>query len=270
MRNSKGKPGPPRIHPAEDGGGDGGLALRGGAATTTGGGVAPEPSPRRGWRWPWARRRSPVPSEETFPATADTPEWRRLPLTLAPLIERQELRSLLIASAQPGEGRTTVAVELATALTEGLDQRVLLIDAHVRRPRLHALFDCAQSPGLSNVWQEEVDLPEVIRETFRERLFVLPAGTPPLRPTELFTLQRIERLVAQTQAQFELVILEAPPLGLFAEGLLLSRCVDGVLLVVLAGVTSGEAVREAQATIQRAQGRLLGVVINNRRGEYAP
>jgi len=191
-------------------------------------------------------------------------------LALAPLIERGELRSLMIASAQPGEGRTTVAVELALVLTESLAHRVLLIDAHVRRPRLHALLDCAQSPGLSNAWQEEADLPAVIHETFQERLFVLPAGTPPLRPTELFTLHRIERLVEQTEAQFDLVILDTPPLGLFAEGLLLSRCVDGVLLVVLAGVTSGEEVREAQETIQRAQGRLLGVVINNRRGEYTP
>jgi capsular exopolysaccharide synthesis family protein len=189
-------------------------------------------------------------------------------MSVEPLLERGELHTLMVASAQSEEGTTTVAVELARLLTANAERRTLLVDANLQHPRLHAQFYCPQDPGLIQVLRGEVDLDEALQETPAERLWVLPVGRTMNRPADLITSSHVQRFMQAVRAEFDLTILDTPPLARTGEGLVFSSYADGVLLVVLAAVTQGPDLRNAVQSLRRAQGHLLGVVINNQRGEF--
>jgi polysaccharide biosynthesis transport protein len=170
-------------------------------------------------------------------------------------------RSLLVTSAAPGEGKTTTAANLAAAHAEQ-GRRTLLIDGDLRRPSVHRNFNLPSVIGLSNALLGEIPWREAVIEAEAiPGLFILPAGPPSRRASDLVGRGLVE-LLAEASAEFDLVMLDAPPLLGFAEPLQMATAVDGVLVVARAGQTSRKAVATVLATLNRLRAKVVGVVLN--------
>ena len=175
----------------------------------------------------------------------------------------RDLRTLLVTSAAEGEGKTTVVANLGVALAES-GSRVLLVDADLRRPGLHRVFDLPLTPGLSNALLAEETDPTVL-ETGVAGLSVLSAGDPPPSPGEFVASSRLQRLLSQLRSTFDYVLLDTAPVTLVADAAVLAPSVDGVILVVSAGKTKRDLVRRAREQLEVVGARVLGVVLNNAR-----
>jgi len=173
----------------------------------------------------------------------------------------RQYRSLLVTSAAPGEGKTTTAANLAAAHAEQ-GKRTLLIDGDLRRPSVHRNFNLPSVVGLSNALLGEIPWREaVIEAPGVPNLHILPAGPPSRRASDLIGRGLVE-LLAEASADFDLVMLDAPPLLGFAEPLQMATAVDGVIVVARAGQTSRKAVATVLATLNRLRAKVVGVVLN--------
>jgi tyrosine-protein kinase Etk/Wzc len=176
--------------------------------------------------------------------------------------DEEPVKSIVVTSAVPEEGKTTTAANLAVALAqEGL--RTLIIDCDLRRAKLHRLFRTGRSPGLVQVVQEQVPLGDAIRTTSLPGLSILPAGLLPPGPSDLLASARLRELLQQLMESYDLVILDAPPLLALADAAVLTALADGVILVVRAGKTARGAMEQAQRQLTLMGARLLGAVLND-------
>jgi polysaccharide biosynthesis transport protein len=170
-------------------------------------------------------------------------------------------RSLLVTSAAPGEGKTTTATHLAVAHAEQ-GRRTLLIDGDLRRPSVHRNFDIPSVVGLSNALLGETPWRDaVVRIEALGDLDVLPAGPPSRRASDLVGRGLVE-ILEEAASDYDLVILDAPPLLGFAEPLQMATAVDGVIVVARAGVTGRKAVATVLATLSRLRAKVIGLVLN--------
>jgi succinoglycan biosynthesis transport protein ExoP len=173
-------------------------------------------------------------------------------------------RTLLITSAGPQEGKTTVAVNMAITLAQsGLS--VLLVDTDMRRPRLHrALGVPASADGLSKAVVGECDVVSVIRDTGIPNLSLLPCGACPPNPAELLHADRFKRIMEELVSRFDRVIFDSPPVGAVTDPAILARLTDGTIFVAKAGRTSKDALARARRQVA-SDGRvnLLGCIIND-------
>lgn len=173
----------------------------------------------------------------------------------------RRLRSLLVTSASPGEGKSTIAAHLAATHAEQ-HHKTLLIDGDLRRPSVHKRFGISATVGLSNVlvselpWREAIVRPEGLPD-----LDVLPAGPPSRRAADLIGRGLME-LLEEAGKEYDLVVLDAPPLLGFAEPLQMATAVDGVVVVTRAGVTSRKAVAAVLTTLTRLRANVMGLVLN--------
>jgi succinoglycan biosynthesis transport protein ExoP len=173
----------------------------------------------------------------------------------------RRLRSVLLTSASPSEGKSTVAAHLA-ATHAGQHKRTLLIDGDLRRPSVHRLYQVPNSVGLSNVLLQQISWRDaVIRMDVPEGLDVLPAGPPTRRASDLIGMGLAE-LIEEATREYDLVVLDAPPLLGFAEPLQMATAVDGVIVVARAGDTSRKALSSVIGTLTRLRANLVGVVLN--------
>jgi capsular exopolysaccharide synthesis family protein len=172
-------------------------------------------------------------------------------------------QALLVTSAQPGEGKTCTAVNLAL----GLAQRgvpVLVVDADMRRPGVSRGLGLPENgKGLSNVLSGAHSLDEVLRQyEAAPNLWVLPAGPRPPNPADLLASPTMAKVLQELRQRFEHVVVDSPPLLLVTDATILSTLVDGVVLVVESGVTTSGAVVRAHKILESAGGRILGTVLN--------
>jgi polysaccharide biosynthesis transport protein len=173
----------------------------------------------------------------------------------------RQYRSLLVTSASPGEGKTTTASNLASAHAEQ-GKRTLLIDGDLRRPSVHRNFNIPSVVGLSNVLIGEIGWRDTLVSIEGvPNLSVLPAGPPSRRAADLVGVG-LAQLLEEAAAEFDLVVLDAPPLLGFAEPLQMATAVDGVLVVARAGQTSRKAVASVLATLNRLRAKVVGIVLN--------
>jgi len=173
----------------------------------------------------------------------------------------RRLRSVLLTSASPSEGKSTVAAHLA-ATHAGQHKRTLLIDGDLRRPSVHRLYQVPNSVGLSNVLLQQISWRDaVIRMDLPEGLDVLPAGPSTRRASDLIGTGLAE-LIEEATREYDLVVLDAPPLLGFAEPLQMATAVDGVIVVARAGDTSRKALSSVIGTLKRLRANLVGVVLN--------
>ncbi|CAN5887298.1 polysaccharide biosynthesis tyrosine autokinase [soil metagenome] len=171
------------------------------------------------------------------------------------------LRSLVITSAGPGEGKSCVASNIAMALAQA-GQRVLLIDADMRRPRVHEIFGGTQEPGLSNVLAGNAKTSEAIRKSATAGLWLLPAGHIPPNPAELLGSRRYVEFMASLNAHFDWVILDTPPVMVVADSSIVANQSSGVVFVVRADHTSKHSIRAAGEQLEAANAHMLGSVLN--------
>ena len=170
--------------------------------------------------------------------------------------------SLLVTSTQPAEGKTTVACNLAISLGQ-LGYRVLLLDADLRFPSLHKLFETSGSPGLVSYLTGQEDWRAVVRPSGSRGLDLLVCGPVPPNPSELLSSQSMGALIRSASAEYSFIILDSSPMLALADSRILAPLVNGVLLVVKNGTTPREQLIHAQSGIRSVGGNMIGVVLNN-------
>ncbi|WP_414583648.1 GumC family protein [Scytonema sp. PCC 10023] len=170
------------------------------------------------------------------------------------------IRSIAVTSATSGDGKSTVAANLAKIAAQA-GQKVLLVDANLRHPQVHHALGLVNTKGLSEVLSEGIDFSDVVGQASREEnLFVITAGETPQNPTQLFSSQRMETFVERTHTNYDLVIYDAPHImGLLDTSILANR-VDGVLMVAGLGKTIRSSLQQAVEELKAARGSILGIV----------
>ena len=171
------------------------------------------------------------------------------------------VRLIVVTSAGPGEGKSMFSSNLSVSLAQA-GQRVLHVDADMRRPRVHAIFDIAQEPGLSNLLVGDCKPSASIRKTSVQNLCVLPAGMIPPNPAELLGSKRCEEFFATLGQNFDWVILDSPPVLAVADASILANTATGVVFVVGADQTSRQAARAALEQLEAVQAHVIGAVLN--------
>jgi len=169
---------------------------------------------------------------------------------------------LIVTSARPQEGKSCVAANLAVSLSQ-MGKRVVLVDADLRRPRLHRIFDVEISPGVSNYLTGSRPLPELLRKTAVPSVDLVASGPVPPNPAELLDSERMRLLLEELERRYDFVLLDSPPTLGFADVPLLSRFAGSVLLVVRSGETPRKIARRAGDYLLRLQAKVLGVVLND-------
>ncbi|HVF45417.1 MAG TPA: polysaccharide biosynthesis tyrosine autokinase, partial [Pyrinomonadaceae bacterium] len=173
-------------------------------------------------------------------------------------------QAILVTSSLPAEGKTTTAINTAASLAQtGAD--VLIVDADMRRPRIHNVFGFKHHEGLSTLLAKDFDeemVESMIKRDEATGLYVLPSGTVPPNPAELIGSPQMQRLLTVLKGRFRHVIIDSPPIATFTDGVLISCMTDGVLLVVHGGKSSSTVVRRTRQQLRNVGAKVLGVVMN--------
>ena len=229
--------------------------------------------------------RSPAPQpgrNPVSPPRGDCPElatWKRKPSLLAecarttltsillPSEDGQAPQVVVFTSPRSGDGKTTVACNLAIAMAE-IGRKVLLIEGDLRRPRLHTVFGAPNHSGLSDLlWTdiplETVPIGHLVHQTDVSGLSLLPGGNCRVTPANLFYSPRMKRLLNRFRKEFDMILIDAPPMIHLADARVLGRFADGVILVVRAGETTTESALVARHRFEEDGTRVLGTVLNS-------
>jgi capsular exopolysaccharide synthesis family protein len=172
------------------------------------------------------------------------------------------LKTIVVTSAGPREGKTTAAVSLAITMAQA-GNRVLVVDTDMRRPRLHRVFGVPGAEGLTSVLLGDGQLDELTKATEIPGLSVLPCGPSPPNPAELCQSERFRALLEELERRYDRIVLDSPPVMLVTDGAVLSTQVDGTLLVARAGQTSRVALRDTIRQLDDVGCHLLGCVLND-------
>ena len=197
------------------------------------------------------------------------------------------MKSLLVTSAAPTEGKTITASNLAIVMAQS-GKKVLLIDADLRRPRMHRIFQIDRTPGLTDLLVDEADhvgggeheqsiesgseenhspitnhQNDFIQPTTVENLFLLPCGAHVSNPGMLFPSERMHNLIESLAEQFDLIIFDSPPLLSAADAVALATEVDGTLMVIYSGKTKRKISLQGKETLENVNAKIIGTVLNN-------
>ena len=198
----------------------------------------------------------------------DSPALRRTPFAEAVLTLRtavlfsspERIRTFCITSSQPQEGKSSIGANLATALALH-GAKVLLIDADIRRPSIHRIFDCPNRVGLSSVLRQAATLEEAIIPSRVENLMIMPAGPAVPAGSELLSTG-LSSVIEPLKSEFDYILTDCPALLGFADALAVALVVDGVLVVARAGKTPREEVRATVQQLRRVRANILGLILN--------
>ena len=170
-------------------------------------------------------------------------------------------RLVVITSSQPGEGKTVVSTNVAVALAQA-GHRVLLVDADMRKPRVHEVFRAVVTPGLSNLLVGNATASEAIHESSTAGLWIMPAGNHPPNPAELLGSKRFKDFAAFLMQYFDWVIIDTPPVMAVTDASLVANLAHGVVFVVGSEMTSRRVAQRAVEQLEMGQARFLGAVLN--------
>lgn len=181
---------------------------------------------------------------------------------LHPSDEERQLKTILITSTAPGEGKSFVSANLGISLARGMDQYCLMVDCDLRRPTLAGLMGLANEPGLSDYLQKKCEVQDIIKKTSVDKLAILPSGNPPVNPSELLGSVRMQGLVDELSTRYEdrFIIFDSPPIQAASETSVLAKQVDGVVLVVRWGASGRAHIQRLVDDIGKE--KIIGVVFN--------
>jgi len=170
-------------------------------------------------------------------------------------------KSIVVTSSFPQEGKTATVVNLAISFAQ-LEQKVLLVDADMRKPRIHQIFGEKTSAGLSSYLTGKTDLDNCLYPTKIKNLDILPCGPIPPNPTELIDSEPMKNLVGELTKKYDMVLFDSPPILVVVDSIILSTLTEATILVILSGKTTDKALITAVEELKKAKTRLIGAVFN--------
>lgn len=204
--------------------------------------------------------------DPTRPHEAPTEEFRSLRTRLNHMQTLQPIRTVVVTSASPAEGKSFAAMNLALTQSQLAGKRVLIADFDFRRPIVHNLMQVDRSPGITDYLLGKAPIEAVIKRMAGTNLYVMPAGEAVMNPLELLNLPAVKQMLEQLPSFFDWVILDTPPLLFAADANLLATMCHGAILVVRIGTTTIDAITRAMQSL--CENNVLGIVVNGaRRGE---
>ncbi|UVI31603.1 CpsD/CapB family tyrosine-protein kinase [Paenibacillus spongiae] len=168
---------------------------------------------------------------------------------------------IMISSAQRGEGKTTTVSNLAVAYAQE-GKKVLLIDTDLRDPSLHHVFSLPNRVGLTSILSNQYGLQEVVRDTVVDNLSVITGGPIPPNPSEMLGSFKMQSLIDELRTEYDMILIDTPPVLAVTDGIVISVLCDGVIMVVDAGKVDKERVKKAKSSLEHANARILGAVLN--------
>lgn len=197
------------------------------------------------------------------PKSPVSESYRSLRTNISYSSSEKKIKSLLISSPQPGEGKSTTTANLAIAFAQ-LKRKTLLVDADLRKPVQHNVFGQPRDPGLSEYLIGEInEFDSIIHKTQIENLFVVSAGAVPPNPSELLGSARMGRIIDELESKWDIVLFDSPPIVAVTDASMISNEIDAIALVVKAGSTDKAAVDRALDTINNVNAPLIGAILNS-------
>jgi len=189
-----------------------------------------------------------------------TESFRRVKAMIRGVAGAEKLRTVAITSAGKGEGKSTTALNLAIAMCQDFDQRVCLVDADLRRPRIHRLLGFTPRRGLSDVLNGDALPEDVLIADAVPRLTVLPGGRSSRAPSEMLGSPRMKQLIEELRSRFDFIMFDTPPVLTVADAIVLGPMTDGVILVIQAGKVRKRPVERAVELLHNS--KIIGFILN--------
>ncbi len=197
----------------------------------------------------------------TNPRSPVSEAYRTLRTNLSFYSLDHPLRSLVVTSAAPEEGKSTTIANLAVTMAQS-GRKTILVDCDLRRPSLHTLFNLENNAGFTNMMLDE-NAAAPLQKTEVDNLWVLTSGPKPPNPADLLGSRQMDRVIETLAGQADLVLFDAPPVVAVTDAVVLGAKVDGVLLVVSAGKTRRDHAEKAKQILEKANVRIIGVTLTN-------
>ena len=197
----------------------------------------------------------------TDPRSPVSEAYRALRTNLSFYSLDNPIKSFVVTSPGADDGKSETAANLAVTIAQS-GRRTILVDCDLRRPSLHALFECKQEPGLTNMILEDGVEPP-LQETAVDNLWLLSSGAKPPNPADLLGTQKMDRAIAQLTEMADIVLFDAPPIIAVTDASVLASKLDGVLLVINAGKTRRDHAERAKEMLNKANVRIIGATLTN-------
>ncbi|PEC03126.1 CpsD/CapB family tyrosine-protein kinase [Bacillus cereus] len=179
------------------------------------------------------------------------------------------IRSIIVTSVDPGDGKTTTIANLAVVFGQQ-GKKVLLIGADLRKPTLQNLFAAYSPNGLTNLLSGQTSFVQCIQKTDIENVYVMSAGPIPPNPAELLGYRKMDEVLLEAYKMFDIVLIDTPPVIAVTDAQILANKCDGVVLVARSEKTEKDKLIKVKQILDKASGKLLGVILNDKREEQEP
>ena len=197
---------------------------------------------------------------EDKPRSVEAESYRKLRTNIQYSSIDKEIKSIVVTSACPMEGKSTVSGNLALSFAQN-GKKVIIVDCDLRKPSIHRKFNISNLCGLSEVMIGKEPLDNAIQK-YKFNLHILPSGKIPPNPAEMINSTTMSNLLEELKEEYDIVIIDSSPLEAVTDGQILSTKVDGTILVLKAGKSKIESVKEAKNLLNKVGANIIGLVIN--------
>lgn len=173
----------------------------------------------------------------------------------------REIKTIVVTSSDPNEGKSTTAANLATVLAQ-LSKKVILVDVDLRKPTVHYTFNVSNLDGLTSVLKKEISLDLAIVKTHVPYLDILTCGPIPPNPSELLNSKALEIVIEELKAEYDYIVFDTPPVLAVTDSQIMASKADGVVLVVASGKTHKDRAMKTRDLLETARAKIIGVVVN--------
>jgi len=174
----------------------------------------------------------------------------------------KQIKTIVVTSSTPGEGKTTTIANLAITIAQS-GAKVLLVDTDLRKPRIHNLFGLNNSKGITTLLAQHGELKDYIERVSVNNLDILKSGPIPPNPSELLGSNAMKNFIQKAKEDYDIILLDSAPVGAVTDAAVLSAILDGVIFVINSGKVDSEVVKRAKESLENVKANILGVVLNN-------
>jgi len=190
-------------------------------------------------------------------------QYKVLRTNLYSLSAEKPIKTVLITSSHPQEGKTITSCNLAVSLSMDMEKKVLLVDSDLRRPTIHNMLGLPKKPGLSEIFNKEIDIEYFIRKPAIGNLYVIPSGSTQINSSEMLSSTKVKDVIDKIRAEFNYAIFDTPPILSVTDACILGSLCDAVIFIIKAGVTQRDVIKEAFHMLEGAQAKPKACVLTN-------